>query len=92
MSEIKIVYKDIDSAVEKLESLSSQISSRQLNVSFSESEGKVVDEILALAEKVKELGNNYSLFYTKMASALHAAGVEFDRVDSEEEASYLSKQ
>ncbi len=81
---IDIKYKSVEEAVSKLSNISEQVASRNLKVSFAESEGMVVDEINNLVSVLTQLGKQYSEFYQKMANGLEMGVIEFKASDTRE--------
>lgn len=82
-TEIVINKKILEKEKKKMSNLTSKVSNKNLNLSFSESKGKTISELNKLAEQLNLLQSSLVLLYTNTEKAISKTLTEFEKNDNE---------
>lgn len=82
-TEIVINKKILKVEKTKMSNLSSKVFNKNLELSFSKSKGKTVDELKRLAEQLISLQSSLVLLYSNTEKAIGKTLTEFEKNDNE---------
>ena len=92
VGQIIIKPMQIRSAASELRSLSSNVTSRNLSIDFSYSEGDVVNQLIDYADNLKKAGDAIALLIHQTATALENTANQFELTDESIASRILKEQ
>ena len=78
---IRIRPMAIRSAADNLDTLASDVSSRNLSLNFTYSQGEMVNQLKNYGDELKKTGDALALLYQQTAAVLHKTAQQFETAD-----------